>query len=332
LRRAGWYAVDGLHWLAPKRFRTMSTDSTGVARGLVQARGEKLSPQSHGVPLLDFPDLAAAIERVAALIAADTFPARDGSAALERIADIAFVLHERDVERSLCDSLDAAVRDLAKAHKLREANVERAKNALESLREVVRRIEAPIGTKSVEEGTEHELSFTNDATQEGAAALSMTNRDTVESTTGDDGLFSISAREDEIFADATPSLPVTGSAEAAHLPPQAQSGAAASVATPQELPDPDEDPGDLFEPRTNDAAASTQPTTLAAAPAAPAQLAAAVRPNSTSGPVPPPSPPPARVPAVATAVQAPAIPSPAHDDPLAPLRALSEEELIALFS
>ena len=80
--------------------------------------------------------IAAAIDRVEALIGAGTAPGPDGSAAAERVADIAFVLHERDVEASLCDALDAAVREICDACALNEAAAQRTHEAAELLHEL----------------------------------------------------------------------------------------------------------------------------------------------------------------------------------------------------
>lgn len=83
--------------------------------------------------------IATAIERVEALLA-DGGPEPEGSEAIERIADIAFVLHERDVEASLCDALDAAVRELANANTAKRSNVHHVRQAAEMLRELSQRV------------------------------------------------------------------------------------------------------------------------------------------------------------------------------------------------
>ena len=64
----------------------------------------------------DLMEIAAAIDRIEAALAAGTTPAPDISAAIERLLDIAFMLHERPVEATLCDGLDAAIREISRRH------------------------------------------------------------------------------------------------------------------------------------------------------------------------------------------------------------------------
>ncbi|MGB6538794.1 MAG: hypothetical protein WBF58_22870 [Xanthobacteraceae bacterium] len=91
----------------------------------------------------DVADLASTIDRIAALIASPSeSPVNVVADALERIGDIAFVLHERDVEASLCDALDAAVREIGECEALREADVQRSREAAALLRELSHRVSA----------------------------------------------------------------------------------------------------------------------------------------------------------------------------------------------
>jgi hypothetical protein len=117
-------------------------------------------PDESGLPEAAVPpgglaDLAAVIERLEALIATDAALAPDGSAAIERIADIAFVLHERDVEPSLCDALDAAVREVSESGRLKSATAQRTREAAALLRELSRRVnELMARAKAEEEGSD----------------------------------------------------------------------------------------------------------------------------------------------------------------------------------
>ncbi len=92
----------------------------------------------------------------------------------------------------------------------------------------------------------------------------------------------------------------------------------------QLLPDPGDDPADLFEPTPHsagiapDSAPKSPAATAAPVPSAPPAAAPAVEPQ----------PPQLRI-ATASAIRQ--VPRPAQSNPLAALRALSEEELIALF-
>ncbi len=116
----------------------MSTDPIGAALARDNAAATTEAPQPASEQSSELSGIATAIERVEALLAAG--PYTEGSEAIERIADIAFVLHERDVEASLCDALDAAVRELANANAAERTNVNRVRQAAEMLRELSQRV------------------------------------------------------------------------------------------------------------------------------------------------------------------------------------------------
>src|ERR1700731_447177 len=83
-----------------------------IARIEATLRGEG-SPQADVAG--DLMEIAAAIDRIKAALAAGALPKPDVSAAIEGLSDIAFMLHERPVEATLCDGLDAAIREIAEA-------------------------------------------------------------------------------------------------------------------------------------------------------------------------------------------------------------------------
>lgn len=343
----------------------MSTDSSGVAMGRVEAVSDESSSQAGGVSLRDLSDLAAAIERVVALLAVDAVPAANGSDALERIADIAFVLHERDVEASLCDALDTAVHELAKAEQLKQANGERAQQALASLRELARRLNDMMAPAHAEQRNAPPAAIDDGTPNESALASAVAADKMADDTIGGDGLLAMEMREDEAFAQTVASLaaslhslgepddvasdlqreaaviaapssavlagaPVIESFAAVFL---GEAGSLRTPPEPQALPDPHEDPGDLFEPLAGDFLAGEEVGAASDKSAAESLGDSGVEGLSkmpaptTMAPAPPAAPPPA-----AAAVQPQAAPVPAANDPLAPVRALSEEELIALFS
>ncbi len=186
----------------------MSTDPSGAAIGRVDAAVDESSPQAAAASPHSLADLAAAIERVAALIAADATPEPKGSEALERIADIAFVLHERDVEASLCDALDAAVREMSNAEALREASVQRAQEAAELLRELSRRVNDMIALSQAQQRTEPAAAANNAAPSKSESATTVQGDD--EKAADDeiprDGLFATDVREDDEFAQAVAAL------------------------------------------------------------------------------------------------------------------------------
>jgi len=122
-----------------------------IARVEAAIRGDPpLQSSSHPCPAEtggpDLTEFAAALERIAALIAdaGDAAPRPGGSAAAERIADIAFILHERDIEASLCDALDAAVREITHACSRNQIEAERAQEAAVLLRELLARVKRTI--------------------------------------------------------------------------------------------------------------------------------------------------------------------------------------------
>ena len=323
--------------------------------------------RSPAAPACDLAELASALAEVEALLAgADQGP--DPGAAVERIADIAFVLHEREVEPSLCDALDAAMRDLNEANAHNRANAERAHEAVELLRALGRRLDAMMAAQA-----EPQVSGSADAVQGPAQNDELECADEFPAPAR---LFDADVASDEAFAetvaalaqalpehsDADPAqsrhqVAVSGSApevvahsqthsdvqsEQAETAPgawiQAENptseagedlvpdsslassiGAAAAPAIDAHGSiDPDEDPGDLFEPAPNlRPAADAAPAAMRANSAEAAAPAASLAPQSSGSP--------ADAPADAASRSA-------ANDPLAPIRALSEEELIALFS
>lgn len=119
---------------------TMPLTATSAAVERDDTAVNEAPPHTAAVLRRNLVDLAALLARVEALVAADAVPVPVGSDAIERITDIAFVLHERDVEASLCDALDAAVREIGAATALKPERAQRARQAVEMLRELSRRI------------------------------------------------------------------------------------------------------------------------------------------------------------------------------------------------
>ena len=91
---------------------------------------------------MDLNEIAAAIERIDALLA--TSMASDIHSAVEKIQDIAFVLHERPVEQSLCDALDSAIREIADALVRPDGAAGSVRKAAELLHVLAARVSAMI--------------------------------------------------------------------------------------------------------------------------------------------------------------------------------------------
>ena len=353
----------------------MSIDPSGAALARDDAAVAKPFPRSPAIPPRDLAELASAIDRLEALIAAAARSESAGADAIERIADIAFVLHERDVEASLCDSLDAAVRDLGNVGTRARQSVDRMRQAAELLSELSRRINSIIARSLVAPA----------AAGESTAALRMIEPEPAGGQAGEEpAVEAVEAAEKMLDrgvderAPAIATLPRASlllngqGATASHSPhvPAAvvgieqsenrnvarddidsthdvHSSGAADRQTEQPLADPEDDPGDLFEPRTT-------PMPTPDDMPDPANMSASVSVSVAALPPLPPTPPPSaptraehgNTPVgenapeshqVARTSTAPGTPKHANgrqapNDPLAAVRALSEEEMIALFS
>lgn len=198
----------------------MSTDPLNAAVGRIDAAIAGDAPvQSALGQTRDLADLAAVLGRIEALIATGLPEEPDGSAAAERLADIAFVLHEREVEPSLCDALDAAVREISDATALQRASAGRAQQAAELLRELSRRVS--------EMATLPQSEPTAEAAAGPAVGNACDDGGDDEETSEDDipraGLFDEDVPEDDDFAQVVAAL-------AAALP---------SLADLEELPEPE---------------------------------------------------------------------------------------------
>ena len=175
----------------------MSTDSSGAMPGHADAASDEHSPAAAVSPRA-LGDIAAAIGHVAALMETDAGQAPDGSDALERIADIAFVLHERDVEASLCDALDAAVRELARVGTGQRAGAQRLRQAADSLRELARRLDHLATPVPAKLRSEPAVASSDDTTRSAVASLvSGEHDDTVDDQMRREDLFAGDLREDD---------------------------------------------------------------------------------------------------------------------------------------
>src|ERR1700684_4073448 len=107
----------GRRFLTEYADRNRHADTTAIVSAIARIeatlRGEG-PPRADAAG--DLMEIAAAIDRIQAALAAGTSPAPNVSAAIERLLDIGFMLQERPVEATLCDGLDAAVREIAAAN------------------------------------------------------------------------------------------------------------------------------------------------------------------------------------------------------------------------
>src|SRR5579863_594681 len=235
----------------------MSTDPVGAALTRDDSAVTADAPQTASEQSSELSSIATAIKRVEALLA-DGGPELEGSEAIERIADIAFVLHERDVEASLCDALDAAVRELANANALKQANVHHVRQAAEMLRELSQRVTDMIALLQISPPATNDIAANKSLPEqdEPAPREQLASEDTFEGEMPREGLFPAELLEDDEFARAVaelaaslPALAEPVEEFAASLPVLAELGEAAVIPTdePADLaaeqiaaPEPDE--------------------------------------------------------------------------------------------
>lgn len=388
----------GRRFLTEFASRNRNADTTmvvgAIARVEAAIRGEAAPQAAAGAGAGELVEIAAAVDRIEAALAVGEPRASDTAAAVERIQDIAFMLHERPLEATLRDSFDAAVRDLAAA-----VRPDSAANAADLLQALARRVremidarmshqpaaetfavppdggealaqvvaafaaslpaiaeipgpaaEAPsevVAVPSVEEKSEpilpepqqeeaaapavepvsvNEAAMPVEVAQSPAVETKVPDIDVITPSQQDEPEILDSAAiltqafSDDHFSsgdavDETPASQLQPSEQEAReeLPseePPREAAPPAQQVLAEPVADPEEDPADLFAPEP--VLPPTVPAVEAAAPAV------AEPPSEPQQVVPPP---PMR-----------AIPRPPLSDPLAAVRELSEEELIALFS
>lgn len=305
--------------------------------------------------------LMAAIARVEAALGSDA-PAKqstrlpDISAAAERLADIAFGLRERGADGTLCDALDAAVREIcaacgsdAKTHETRNSVtlIGRSEVAAPVADDVIDADSSSaepfdMALQDSEKFAAAAAALAASLTALGEEAQTASEPEGTSSTTAADpphNYQAVLAPQPAATAKQRPHWHIEGPDFVFHQPQrEANEGVAGLSAQPSQprallsgsqlLPSPQEDPAELFEPSSKRVAvlpasaaptsvAKPAPTLLASAVSAAAQAVRAANNSPTRSPTGP--------------TMRPLPPRPAPVSPLAALRALTEEELIALF-
>ena len=110
-----------------------------MARVESAVRGDA-PPRVPAAVLAELSDVAGALGRIEAELAAGLPEASDGVGAAERIQDVAFTLREREFDTSLSDALEAAIRDLYGAVARRDVAAERARSVAALLRDLKSRV------------------------------------------------------------------------------------------------------------------------------------------------------------------------------------------------
>ncbi len=308
--------------------------------------------------------LMAAIARVEVAVRSDAPEKQstrlpDISAAAERLADIAFGLRERGADGTLCDALDAAVREICLACGSNAKNQETENGAApdRAIPEPARQAavdaidaDSPTSCEPFDMPLQDSEKFAAAAAALAASLTALSDdvqtpserQDTSSATAAipPHDYQAVSAPQPAATAEQHPRWHIEAPDFVFHQSQRgANDGAAgfsgrpsqpqALLPGPQLLPSPQDDPAELFEPSPKrvavlpasapvTSAAKPAPTPLASAVSAAAQAVRAAN-NST----------PSRSPTSPTVRPMPLRPAPVS--PLAALRALTEEELIALF-
>ncbi len=112
----------------------------GTISRLEAAMRDNALPQLPPVLVRGLVDLAAAIQQVETVLAINGNSVSDDLFAAERIQDIAMALRRRDVEAALCDALEASSREVGDAIVRSSAAAARAMSAASQLRDLIRRV------------------------------------------------------------------------------------------------------------------------------------------------------------------------------------------------
>jgi hypothetical protein len=144
----------GRRFLTEFADRNRHADTTAIVSAIARIeatlRGDG-PPRADAIG--DLMEIAAAIDRIGAALAAGAAPAPDVSAAIERLLDIAFMLHERPVEATLCDGLDAAIREISQANMRSDSTAAGVREAAELVRALAGRVREMTALSSAMHGT-----------------------------------------------------------------------------------------------------------------------------------------------------------------------------------
>jgi len=178
----------GRRFLTEYADRNRHADTTAIVSAIARIeatlRGEG---PPHADATGDLMEIAAAVDRIEAALGVGATPAPDISAAIERLLDIAFMLHERPVEATLCDGLDAAIREISDATMRSESTAAGSREAAELVRALAGRVREMMALSSASRGA------------------SQATGENVDATSGA-GLFELATNDGETFAQAVAEL------------------------------------------------------------------------------------------------------------------------------
>ena len=178
----------GRRFLTEFADRNRHADTTAIVSAIARIEATlRGDGPPHADAAGDLMEIAAAVDRIEAAIASSTTPAPDVSAAIERLLDIAFMLHERPVEATLCDGLDAAIREISQANMRSESTAAGVREAAELVGALAGRVREMMALSIAVRGT-HQPAEENVAATSGA------------------GFFELATNDGEIFAQAVAEL------------------------------------------------------------------------------------------------------------------------------
>jgi hypothetical protein len=283
--------------------------ATAVARLEAAIRGPQ--PAVPAALATGLGELAEAVARIETVLSATEASAPHIHFAVEHIQDIAMALRQRDVEASLCDTLEAAIRDVGDAIVRGDAGAARALSAAAMLRNLAARVNelsaiaVSVAAEAVRAAPVTQ-GFEEDSRQtETEKSLPMADSPNP---------FEAHIRGEGLPSQAAPPLTLP---DKEAMFEERESSYSVSVPSPLSIPSPIE-ADDRVSSHSADREGQVAPTTDAAAN----------QPGPNEEPVALILPEPLADVHVAMPVNSRA----SISDPLAPLYALSEEELIALFS
>lgn len=125
-------------------YTSPQTETQRLLATIDRLRSVTLEQPSSAARATSAPALAAvalAIQQIETMLAANANSTPDVYFAVERIQDIAMALRQRELDAALCDSLDAAIREIGDATIRHEATAARAASAAALLGELRQRVD-----------------------------------------------------------------------------------------------------------------------------------------------------------------------------------------------
>jgi hypothetical protein len=155
----------GRRFLAEFADRNRHADTTAIVGAIARIEATlRGDGPPRGDAAGDLMEIAAAIDRIGAALASNTTLAPDVSAAIERLLDIAFMLHERPVEATLCDGLDAAIREISQAAMRSESTAAGIREAAELVGALAGRVREMMALSSASRGGPQSVGANADST------------------------------------------------------------------------------------------------------------------------------------------------------------------------